>query len=265
MTQPDNQNERPPLGFLATEINFHRPPGDGFNNRTWSFPLIQQVAKGSLLVQLVSKDEYPEEFIENFVKASEILIAKGCVGIITSCGFLAMAQPELSKRLSVPIATSSLLQIPGIQGFLPKGKVPGVITFDGTRLKLKHFQQLGIANAESIPIEGCPDPGELRRVIRDGLPYVHDKLEAELVQAAKNLVRRRPDVGAIVLECTQLPPFAKAIQAAVKVPVFDVYTLGEWFYSGLSRKGFAEWTATEKIEARQHRPRSKVELSESKL
>lgn len=94
MTQPGNQNERPPLGFLATEINFHRPPGDGFNNRTWLFPLIQQVAKGSLLVQLVSKDEYPEDFIENFVKALEILIAKGCVSITTSCGFLAMARPE---------------------------------------------------------------------------------------------------------------------------------------------------------------------------
>lgn len=64
-------------------------------------------------------------------------------------------------------------------------------------------------------------------MIRDGLLYVHEKLEAELVQAAWNLVKRRPDVGAIVLECTQLPPFAKAIQAAVKVPVFDVYTLGE--------------------------------------
>lgn len=87
-------DNRPPLGFLATEINFHRPPGDGFNNRTWSFPIIQEVAEGSLLVQLVSGDEYSDEFITNFVRASEKLIAQGCVGIVTSCGFLAMAQPK---------------------------------------------------------------------------------------------------------------------------------------------------------------------------
>lgn len=176
-----------------------------------------------------------------------------------------LRQNRLSKLLSVPIATSSLLQIPALQGILPPGKVPGVITFDGARLRTKHFAQLGISNAESIPIVGCPDPGELRRVIRDGHPYIHEKLEAELVAAAEELVSRHPNVGAIVLECTQLPPFARAIQKAVKLPVYDVYTLGEWFYSGLARRGFAEWTETEKIEARQRRPRTGIELQESKL
>ena len=102
-------------------------------------------------------------------------------------------------------------------------------------------------------------------MIRDGYPYVHDKLEEELVAAAQELVNKYPQVGAIVLECTQLPPFAKGIQKAVGLPVYDVYTLGEWFYSGLARRDFAPWTETEKIEARRTRPRREIELAESKL
>jgi len=52
-----------------------------------------------------------------------------------------------------------------------------------------------------------------------------DVLEAELVDAAVRLVREHPDVGALVLECTNFVPFSQAIRAAVGVPVFDLYTL----------------------------------------
>ena len=103
----------------------------------------------------------------------------------------------------------------------------------------------------------------MRACLRDGTPYVHAELEQELVETAKELISKHPNVGAIILECTQFPPFAKSIQEAMHVPVYDVVTLGKWFYSGLARQPFPEWTAKEKKEAKQMRPRSERELMEN--
>lgn len=70
-------------------------------------------------------------------------------------------------------------------------------------------------------------------------------MEGEMVGAAGELVdgiaRDGERLGAIVLECTQMPPYAEAIQRRVGVPVYDVYTMGMWFYEGLVRRKPARW------------------------
>ena len=84
----------PPLGFIAVACHFYRPPGDPFNDLTWPFPIIRKEAKGSVVTRIVTSEQYDSELIENFIEAGLELAKQGCVGIITSCGFIAMAQPE---------------------------------------------------------------------------------------------------------------------------------------------------------------------------
>lgn len=88
-----------PIGFLAVECFFERPPGDPFNERTWPFPLIRELVPGSKESQLVIKDQYDDEFIDRFVAAGRRLAERGAIGLMTSCGFLAMAQPRWAKEL----------------------------------------------------------------------------------------------------------------------------------------------------------------------
>ena len=90
---PTDRKTLPPLGFLAVECFFYRPSGDAFNSNTWAFPLIRELATGSKENVLVSKDDYNEAFLDSFVQAGKRLAERGAVGIITSCGFLAQAQP----------------------------------------------------------------------------------------------------------------------------------------------------------------------------
>lgn len=52
------------------------------------------MANDSLLVKMVASKPYSSDFIDNWVKAGEELVAQGAVGIITSCGFLILAQSE---------------------------------------------------------------------------------------------------------------------------------------------------------------------------
>lgn len=86
--------EAPPLGFIALDIHFTRPPGDPWNENTWPFPLLREYAEGSKEEQVVTQGKYDDAFLERFAAAGRKLADRGCVGVITSCGFLAMAQAE---------------------------------------------------------------------------------------------------------------------------------------------------------------------------
>lgn len=82
----------PPLGFLAVEVDIFRPPGDPYNEQTWDFPLIRERVSGTSESQIVTNKAYDDDFIGRFVVAGLRLAERGAVGIITSCGFLALAQ-----------------------------------------------------------------------------------------------------------------------------------------------------------------------------
>jgi len=58
-------------------------------------------------------------------------------------------------------------------------------------------------------------------------------LRDDVVAAARRLCALHPEVGAIVCECTNMPPFAHAIHEAVQLPVFDVVTMVKWFQASL--------------------------------
>ena len=55
-------------------------------------------------------------------------------------------------------------------------------------------------------------------------------LRQEVLAAARRLMENAPDIGAIVLECTNLPPYSLDIQELTGLPVFDVVTLTHYVY-----------------------------------
>jgi hypothetical protein len=95
----------PPLGFIAIECFFTRPPGDPYNEQTWTFPLLRQLAFGTAESQVVTSTDYDDKFLDRFVDSGKALADKGCVGLITSCGFLALAQ---SRCVATQASVASL-------------------------------------------------------------------------------------------------------------------------------------------------------------
>jgi len=63
--------------------------------------------------------------------------------------------------------------------------------------------------------------------------------QQDVVDAGMALCAQHPDVGAIVLECTNMPPYAAALQDAVGMPVYDVYSMINWFHAGLRPRRFS--------------------------
>ena len=101
--------------------------------------------------------------LEPFKRAADELVEGGVDGIATTCGFLSIYQRELADHCGVPVATSSLLQVPMVERMLPSNKRVGILTYDGQALKGPYLEAVGILPDRNRRRTGlfCPlDRGE---------------------------------------------------------------------------------------------------------
>jgi len=216
-----------PLGIIMLDTAFPRPVGDVGNAASWPFPVLYRTVHGATARLVVSGQDGP--LLEAFAAAGEDLRRAGACALTTSCGFLVLRQQALAARVGLPLATSSLLQIPAVAATLPAGRRVGVITYDAAALSLAHFTAAGLS--EIPPVAGLPRGGALHGMIEGGAPYDRAALAAELLTVATGLISSAPDIGALVLECTNLPPFSALLAKVTGLPVYDSLTLGCWLHA----------------------------------
>lgn len=222
----------PTIGILMLKTRFPRPPGDIGNPATWDFPVLYEVVEPAVVGRIVTAEALPDGLIEAFIAAAGRLVEQGVVALTTSCGFLAPLQPRLSAALPVPVATSSLLQIPWLQAALGTAGRVGVITIDAEKLTPAHFA--GVGAPADTPFVGVEGGGELHRVIFGDLAELDLAVaEADVLAAGDALRARLPDLAAVVLECTNMAPYSRALRAHLGVPVYDIVTLVDWLRAGL--------------------------------
>ena len=225
-----------PLGILMLEARFPRIPGDMGNGLTWPFPVLYKVVRGASPEKVVLQGA--AGLLPAFLDAAAELVDLGAEAITTNCGFLALFQRELAAHVGVPVATSALMQVPWVQAILPPGKRVGIVTVSAASLTPAHLDAAGVPR--DAPIEGTEGGREFFRVLikaeKNDLDI--DLARADILDAGRALVARDPDVGAIVLECTNMPPYAHALRQALGLPVFDIYSLITWFHAGLRPKPF---------------------------
>ena len=220
-----------PLGILMLEARFPRIPGDMGNGSTWPFPVLYRVVSGASPEKVVLKGA--AGLLPDFIDAAKDLVRLGAEAITTNCGFLSLFQKELATAVEVPVATSSLMQVPWVQSTLPPGKRVGLVTVSASTLSAAHLEAAGVPL--DTPVIGTESGREFFRVLIKAEKNDMDiaLAEQDVVEAGKELVAKHPDVGAIVLECTNMPPYAAALQAAVGRPVYDIYSMVTWFHAGL--------------------------------
>jgi hypothetical protein len=213
------------LGILMLDTRFPRPPGDVGNAMTWPFPTQYRIVKGAATSRIMGEHPDPT-LLAPFVEAARDLEAHGVRVITTSCGFLAVFHRELAAAVSVPVLTSSLLQVPLAARVLRPDQKVAVLT-ERPHLTERHFQGVGWSSDEiPVVVESLPPDAVFPTVFIDnGLESDTDVLEREMVTFAERIARDHPDVGALVLECTNFVPYSQAMRKATGLPVYDLYTL----------------------------------------
>lgn len=225
-----------PLGILMLEARFPRIPGDMGNATTWPFPVLYKVVRGASPEKVVLKGA--EGLLQDFLDAAAELVSQGAEAITTNCGFLSLFQRELAAHVGVPVATSALIQVPWVQATLPPGQRVGVITVSGSSLTPRHMEAAGVPL--DTPFVGTECGREFFRVLILGEKEDMDvaRAEQDILEAGRTLMQSHPDIGAIVLECTNMPPYAAALREALDVPIYDIYSLISWFHAGIRPRRF---------------------------
>lgn len=207
--------------------------GNTTNPETFKFPILYERIEGANYETVVLKPN--REVLARMIKASKNMAKKGIRAIATSCGFNAIFQNELAQAVNVLVITSGLLLVPLVSRMIG-GKKVGIITANEYALTREHLRAVGVDESIPVCIIGIQDTDEWKKMLANPEAVIDlRKLELEVVEKAKELVERCPDIGAIVLECTDLPPFATSIREATGVPVFDVNMLIEIAYRALTR------------------------------
>ena len=224
------------IGVLSLESHFPKPPGHIKNPSSLPFTTSYEIIEG-LTVPLLLNNPSPE-MIEPLIAAAQRLEKNGVRAITGSCGFLALFQKEITAAVNVPVFVSSLVQADMIHRMT--GRPVGVLTASADLLTDDHLRAVGAGDVP-IVIEGMDAGPEFSEVIlrndRDEMDLA--KIEAELFEAGERLLARAPQTGAILLECTDLPPYAHSLQARLGRPVFDIITLATMVDSAVGRRPFS--------------------------
>ncbi len=208
-----------PLGILMLDTRFPRIEGDIGNPHSFDFPVIFRTMSGIGSADAVAAHPDRPRVLAALKANAEALAAEGAVGLSTSCGFLALYQRELEALSPVPVATSALLLIRTL-----KGRKVGVITASAENLTPAHFKAVDAPG--NTPVQGLPSDGAFAATfLRNGLTLDRDAVERETVAAGRALVAKHPGLDGIVLECTNLPPYKKALEQALGLQVLDVLDL----------------------------------------
>ena len=215
--------------MLATQ--FPRPPGDIGNACSFDFPVRFAVVAAATPRRVVK--EHAHGLLPAFQAAAQTLVGEGAAVLTTSCGFLALHQRALAAAVDVPFASSSLLQLPMLQALHGSNAV-GVLTIDAANFGVEHLVAVGASAA--TPVEGVAADSEFARCILGDVPDMNlDQARHDVIRAAMRLRERAPSLRAIVLECTNMPPYADAIAAATGCAVYDILGLCRHLWQAAQR------------------------------
>lgn len=220
---------QPIIGILMLDTKFERIPGDIGNPVSFSVPVAYQIVSGATVTRVVK--ERDPALLAPFIQAAKELQDKGVKMITTSCGFLALFQKEIGQALQVPFFASSLLQIPFVHAVA--GGPIGVLTARKASLTARHFEAAGAAQIPLVVYGMDERKAFTSSIVEETHEVDPARIEAEMVEAAREMYEAHPDIRAIVLECTNMPPYKEAIQRAVPLPLFDIFTLSDFVLRSL--------------------------------
>jgi hypothetical protein len=219
------------LGILMLDTRFPRPPGDIGCARTFERA---GIAVRYLRMQGVGPRRAVQEsdpaMLESVIQGALELEREGAALVATTCGFLSRYQPRLASALSVPVITSSLLQVRELAQ-------PGIVTIDRQSLGPAELDGAGVP--PGVPVQGVRPGSEFRERILGNHPSLDlEQAREDVVQAARTLVDAHPELRSIVLECTNMPPYREAVREATGRLVADMETLllGSWRNLGSPRR-----------------------------
>jgi len=204
------------IGIVLLDRKYPLLPGNVGNASTYDFPVRVKILKGYFNPPFPPFYDDSGNYtlhMKKFIGILKELEEEGVRAITCSCGFFAAVQKEAAAAVNIPVFTSPLMLIPLVYRMLKPSQKVGVVTaWPAKGLTKDLLENVGVDNSIPLAIAGCDNCPEFRDWVNDKKRVIDvEILENEIVSVAKGLVQENPDIGAVVLECSDMPTFAAAI------------------------------------------------------
>lgn len=215
------------LGILMLDMKAPLLPGNVENAMSYDFPVRYKILEDVPSNWFCDEQGPDESRCQVVVEAAKELEAEGCKAITAGCGFFSVYQKEVAEAVDIPVFLSPLLMVPMLSRMLGTDSRIGIVTADSSSLKGSYLDSVGIDSSIKYAVKGLEDTKEFYNVhVTCDKKSVNPKaMEREVVEASVELVQENPDIKIIVFECSDIPPFAKAVTRETGLPVFDYITL----------------------------------------
>lgn len=214
------QSGQVPRGFLQLEAM----PGNSTNPDSYPFPVKLVEVEGANADTVIL---HPSRVVlARMIELVKQLEREGVRAVTTSCGFNAVFQKELAEAADIPVFTSSLLQVPFAQAIVGRQHSVGIITANRASLTETHLRACGITADMNFYVRGLEECPQWRKLFeRPDEPFDMEAVAQEIMGVVEAGIAAHPDTGIILLECTDLPPYAQAIRERFGLPVLDINSL----------------------------------------
>jgi hypothetical protein len=208
------------------------------NASGYPFPIQYDVAEGvDIHCLVVEADKSP--CLAPLLASARRLERLGCRAIAAECGYFAYFQREVAAAVNVPVFMSSLLQVPLAQQLIGPDRTVGILMANASYLTERHLTAVGVQLGTNYIVGDAMSGLECEEFdhlwtggLRTDPPSAdYIKAEREFVGVATRFVRRHANMAALVLECTGFPPFARALQREIDIPIFSWGTLLDYAWS----------------------------------
>ena len=216
-------------------------PGDVANACTYDYPVRLKVIEGLFdTPKPWDKSRAVPADIQKIIDAIKSLEDDGVRAVVTACGFFSVVQDVLADAVKIPVFTSPLMMVPQIVRMIRSDRSVCIITASERLLVSEYLTAVGISSDMPVHIVGMEASTEFYATHMGGIRTTLDVdlQRSELVEIARNAVIQFPDIGALLLECSQLPTFAADIQDVVNLPVFDYIGFIDIIYSSVVQRRY---------------------------
>lgn len=221
------------VGILYNEeVWYPMLPGNVVNACTYDFPVRLKAVPGSTCDRLFAGDP---TLYDSVLSAAKDLQKEGVRAISAACGFYGNWQSRLAAELDIPVAISSLVQVPMVSSLLKPGQKIGILTAAKSGITPELLNSCGISNHNQLVIADMYFEPQFSAIVEDRGIFDNRIVKKEILSKATNLVDKYPEIGAFVLECSDMPPYSYLIQQETQRPVFDFITLIKWLHSSTTQ------------------------------
>lgn len=206
------------IGILVNASQAPRIPGDAGHATTFAYPVRYQIT-GTTFLDLV---EGSDETRAKILSAAQSLKDAGIRGIVADCGLMSLYQEDVAREIGIPFVGSSLCQISMVWQLIGRSGTIGILTGHSQFLRETHLRRSGWNEAIPLAIEGMECQSHFSEIVIQGGQNLDPAMMREnVLAAAKNLSARTPDLKALILECSNLASYSRAVAQALNIPVFD--------------------------------------------